>query len=220
MTQKDMETTWKWKRTQTWTICGIGEFCSFGLWPFIWALPLIRAPPLIRALAAHLGSAAHSGSCCSFGLCRSFRLSLLIRALPLIWALPLIRALSGARKVFLAPLSRYWIDPCCWEPDHLSNYKTAGYLRSLGAATNVLKEFISDSLYTRHTSNFRVLCPNKILGIGQIHAEQAIKDARELAALWGRDLVHPSGAAYKVIADGLSKDILNSEARYTNPPSL
>ncbi len=131
---------------------------------------------------------------------------------------PLIRALNGARKVFLTPLSRYWIDPCCAEPDHLTNYRTVGYLQSLGTATNVLKEFIRDSLYTRHTSNFRVLCPNKILGIGQRRAEIPIEDARELANLWGSDPVHTSSEAYKVIADGLSKDITNSEARYTNPP--
>jgi hypothetical protein len=131
---------------------------------------------------------------------------------------PLIRALNGARKVFLAPLSRYWIDPCCTEPGHLTNYRTAGYLQSLGTATSVLKEFIRDSLYTRHTSNFRVLCPNKILGMGQRRAELPIEDARELANLWGSDPVHPSGAAYKVVADGLSKDIANPEARYTNPP--
>jgi hypothetical protein len=47
---------------------------------------------------------------------------------------PLIQALSGARKVFLAPLSRYWIDSCCEEPGHLSNYKMAGYLPLLGFA--------------------------------------------------------------------------------------
>jgi hypothetical protein len=131
---------------------------------------------------------------------------------------PLIRALSGARKVFLAPLSRYWIDPCCSEPGHLTNYKTTGYLQSLGTATGVLKEFIRDSLYTRHTSNFRVLCPNKILGIGQRRAELPIEDARELANLWGSDPVHPSNDAYRVVADGISRDIANPEARYTNPP--
>jgi hypothetical protein len=131
---------------------------------------------------------------------------------------PLIRALNGARKVFLSPLSRYWLDPCCPDPDHLTNYRKAGYLQSLGSATNVLKEYIRDSLYTRHSSNFRVLCPNKILGIGQRRGEMPIEDARELANLWGSDPVHPTGAAYQVIADGLIQDISNSEARFTNPP--
>jgi hypothetical protein len=131
---------------------------------------------------------------------------------------PLIRALSGVRKVFLIPLSRYWIDLCCGEPGHLSNYKTAGYLPSLGAATNVLKEFIRDSLYMRHTSNFRVLCPNKILEIRQRHAELAIKDASERAALWGSDPDHPSGAAYKVIADGYPRTFPTLRQGTRTPP--
>jgi hypothetical protein len=92
---------------------------------------------------------------------------------------PLIRALCGAKKIFLAPLSRYWVDPCCGDPAHLTNYRTADFLPKLGSATSVLKEYIRDSLYTRHTSNFRVLCPNRILGIGQRRAELPIEDARE-----------------------------------------
>jgi hypothetical protein len=131
---------------------------------------------------------------------------------------PLIRSLCGAKKIFLAPLSRYWVDPCCGDPAHLTNYRSADFLPRLGAATSVLKEYIRDSLYTRHTSNFRVLCPNRILGIAQRRAELPIEDARELAAMWGRDPVHPSCAAYQTIAEGIGKDALNPDAKYTNPP--
>jgi hypothetical protein len=79
---------------------------------------------------------------------------------------PLICALCGAKKLFLSPLSRYWLDPCCPNPEHLINYKSPGYLPKLGAAIASLKDFVRDTLYTRHTSNFHILCPNKILGIG------------------------------------------------------
>jgi hypothetical protein len=63
-----------------------------------------------------------------------------------------------------------------------------------------------------------VLCPNRILGIGQWQAELPIEDARELVAMWGRDPVHPSGVAYQAIAEGIARDALNPEAKYTNPP--
>ncbi len=96
---------------------------------------------------------------------------------------PLILALSGAKKLFLSPMSRYWLNPCCGDPTHLVNYRVDGFLPRLGAATAVLKDFIRDSLYTRHTSNFRVLCPNKILGIGQLRSELPIEEARDLAAV-------------------------------------
>jgi hypothetical protein len=36
---------------------------------------------------------------------------------------PLIRALSWAKKIFLAPLSRYWVNPCCGDLTHLTNYR-------------------------------------------------------------------------------------------------
>jgi hypothetical protein len=56
--------------------------------------------------------------------------------------IPLIRALCGAKNIFLAPLSRYWVDPCCGDPAHLTNYRSAEFLPKLGAATSVLKEYI------------------------------------------------------------------------------
>jgi hypothetical protein len=133
---------------------------------------------------------------------------------------PLIRALGGAKKLFLSPLSRYWLNPCCSDPGHLTNYKEPGYLRKLGGAIAALREYVRDSLYTRHTSNFRVLCPNKILGIGQRRDEMPMEDARELAATWGGDPVHPAKGAYRIITEGILKDLSNADSRYTNPPRL
>jgi hypothetical protein len=131
---------------------------------------------------------------------------------------PLIRSLKGAKKLFLAPLSRYWLNPCCGDPEHLVNYKTDGFLSRLGSATGVLKDYIRDSLYTRHTSNFRVICPSKILGIGQRSSELPLEEARILAAEWGNNPVHPSEAAYEKLAAGILKDIGNTDSKYTNPP--
>jgi lysophospholipase L1-like esterase len=75
-----------------------------------------------------------------------------------------------------------------------------------------------DTLNTCHTSNFRVLWPNKILGIGPWQAELLIEDVRELAAMWVSDPVHPSKAAYQVIADGISRDLM-SPSRFRNKDS-
>ncbi len=96
-------------------------------------------------------------------------------------------------------------------------YKSAGYQPRLGMATSALKDYVRDTLYTRHVSNFRVLCPNKILGIGQWRMELPLEDARELAQTWGNDPVHPTTTAYKRIVEGIVQDLKNPEARYTNP---
>jgi hypothetical protein len=54
--------------------------------------------------------------------------------------------------------------------------------------------------------------------MGQRSSELPMDEARELAAEWGNDPVHPSGIAYEKIAAGILKDIGNADSRYTNPP--
>jgi hypothetical protein len=44
------------------------------------------------------------------------------------------------------------------------------------------------------------------------------EEASRTAALWGPDPVHPTQAAYRLIAEAIEADLLDPEARYTNPP--
>jgi lysophospholipase L1-like esterase len=76
---------------------------------------------------------------------------------------------------------------------------------------------IRDSLFTRHVSNVRVLCPNRMISVGQRKEEPTDEVAAKTAALWGSDPVHPTTAAYRMMADHIEQDLLNSDARYTNP---
>ncbi len=128
---------------------------------------------------------------------------------------PLIKALAGVRKIFLTPLARYWLKPCCNEETHHVNFKASGYLPALGSNIFRLRDYIRDALFTKRTSNYRVLCPNRMLGIG---AHLSDEDAQKIGGLWGPDPVHPSQEAYKVLAASIEDDLCCSEARYTNPP--
>jgi hypothetical protein len=78
---------------------------------------------------------------------------------------PLIKALGQAKKAFLAPLTRYWLKPCCDNQLHHLNYSATTYLPALGASVFRLRDSIRDSLYIKRCSNFRVVCTNKLLGI-------------------------------------------------------
>ncbi len=44
----------------------------------------------------------------------------------------------------------------------------------------------------------------------------ADEEATKAAAMWGPNLVHPTNSAYHCMADHLERDILNTEAHYTN----
>jgi hypothetical protein len=125
--------------------------------------------------------------------------------------------LGNSKKLFLTPLARYWVGPCCKDPTHHTNYQNPAYLPRLGDAIHALRDDIRDCLFTRHVLNFRVLCLNRMIGVGQCNEEPSDEEAAKTAALWGSDPVHPTTAAYCMMVDHIEQDLLNSNARYTNP---
>ncbi len=131
--------------------------------------------------------------------------------------MPLIKALGPTlKKIFMAPLTRYWLKPCCTKEGHLTNYGSPQYLPELGVKVNSLREFLRDSLYVRRASNFRVICPNRMIGIC---AGLSDEDAIEASKLWGSAAVHPSAEGYSSIATKLEEE-LSSDGKFTNAPKL
>jgi hypothetical protein len=130
---------------------------------------------------------------------------------------PLLCELGGCKKLFLTPLAQYWLSPCCDNEDHVSNYKKKNYLPKLNMAISGLRDYIRDALYIRRIANYRVLCLNKMIGLGPRLATITDCEAKEFANLWGDNPVHPSLAAYRKMAADLVNDLLDQEARYTNP---
>jgi hypothetical protein len=128
---------------------------------------------------------------------------------------PVFRAMGQIRKLILTPLARYWLKPCCENPDHHTNYSSSTYLPLLGANVFKLRESIRDSLFTRRTSNFRVICTNRMLGLGPMLDDEKVS---EISEQWGRDAVHPLQAAYATIASALDNDISDEGAKYINAP--
>jgi hypothetical protein len=131
---------------------------------------------------------------------------------------PLLKALGVSKKLVLTPMARYWVSPCCDDTSHLTNYRTPGFLPRLGKSVAALRDHIRDALFTRRVANFRVLCPNRMFGMGLRRHEISDEEATRTAALWGPDPVHPTQAAYRLIADAIEMDLQDPEARYTNPP--
>jgi hypothetical protein len=108
----------------------------------------------------------------------------------------LLKELGDFKKILLTPIARYWVSPCCDDNTHHVNYGSPSYLPRLGDAVHSLRDSIRDSLYTRRVPNFRVLCPNRMVGVGQRLLVPTDEEAAKAAALWGRDPVHPTAAAY------------------------
>jgi hypothetical protein len=97
------------------------------------------------------------------------------------------------------------------------NYCKAGFQPKLGNTIVALCEYIRDALFVKKVPNFRVLCLNRMIGVGQQRQEPTDEEAAKSPALWGPDPVHPTGAAARAMADSLESDIQNQDARYMNP---
>jgi hypothetical protein len=128
---------------------------------------------------------------------------------------PLLKALGQAKKTFLAPLTRYWLKPCCDDPLHHLNYAVPTYLPALGASVFRLRDNIRDALYTRRCSNFWVVCANRLIGIGPQLSDEA---AKIISQMWGSDPVHPRREAYEALAAAIESDILTDDVKFANPP--
>ncbi len=126
---------------------------------------------------------------------------------------PLLKALGGSKKLVLTPMARYWVTPCCGDSGHLTNYRNPGFLPRLGESVAALRDHIRNAFFTRRISNFRVLCPNRMFGMGLRRQEISDEEASRTAALWGPDPVHPTQAAYRLIAEAIEVDVQDPDAR-------
>ncbi len=132
---------------------------------------------------------------------------------------PVIYALGGIKKLFVSPLLRYWASLCCGQRGHISNFGVERYLGALCDSVLELRMFIRDSLFTKKVSNYRLVCPNRVLELSQKTICTSNSAAKAAAELWGDDPVHPGDDSYAKIARFIESDLANPEARYTNPPA-
>ncbi len=112
--------------------------------------------------------------------------------------------------------------PCCNQRGHISNFGVGHYPLYLGALGESVQELclhVRDSLFTRKVSNYREICPNRILGMSQRPSSLTDSKAKAAADLWDSDPVHPREEAYEKVAAFLEADLANTGAKYTNPPA-
>ena len=115
----------------------------------------------------------------------------------------------------MSPLCRYWLGPCCEDPDHHVNYNDKNYLGDLGKSVLKIREFLRDFAYMKRVRRYRILCPNRMIGIGDSE-DASLDELRVVASRWGEDPVHPAEATYKLLADELMTEMGRDRASYSN----
>jgi hypothetical protein len=133
--------------------------------------------------------------------------------------MPIIKAGGDSRKIILGPLSRYWRGPCCENSAHHLNYNEKSYLGDLGNSVFRVRDHLREAAYNKRVRRFRVLCPNRFIGMGERSDDPSLDELRVTATRWGADPVHPGEDAYVMMADGLSAEMEKSPTIYTNSGS-
>jgi hypothetical protein len=105
--------------------------------------------------------------------------------------LPLFNCFPEAKKLVLSPSPRYWLQKCCAEDSHISNFSSTTYESTMFDGLAAMCHTIKDFLFMSGISNFKVT--NHFLIFAGTSSRTA--DPSSIAAvrdIWGPDLVHAS----------------------------
>jgi len=110
---------------------------------------------------------------------------------------PLLKMADSAETALLiSPLPRYWLQPCCSDPEHAPNRGDVGFEDELYSGLEGLRRHMKDYLFMHRHRNVSVL--NSSLLLTEVVTGSASSEAN-LEALrdqWGPDPVHPSPTCY------------------------
>ncbi len=109
--------------------------------------------------------------------------------------LPLIKAARGKKIIIMGPLPRYLLARCCASSSHLTNRTGEEYIDQMIQAIRDVYAWINNTIFMRRIKGVKVYNPTHALGFNDYDV-----NIDSIIELWGEDPVHPTPAAYQVLA--------------------
>jgi hypothetical protein len=128
--------------------------------------------------------------------------------------LPLIKAAKGKRIIIMGPLPRYLLARCCGNPGHLTNRNGDNYIDKMIQAIRDVYSWINNTIFMRRIKGVKIFNPTHALGFNDYDV-----NIDTIIDLWGDNPVHPTPAAYKVLADKLASMVDDMLAEPTSVPA-
>jgi hypothetical protein len=116
----------------------------------------------------------------------------------------------------MSPLGRYWIVPCCQKVERITNDNDPGYLRNLTDSIYQIRNLVRNSAHLKRIRKYKIVCPNRIIGMGERRNDPLIEELREVADRWDAVAVHPASDIYKLMAGLLDEIMEPPESSYSN----
>jgi len=107
---------------------------------------------------------------------------------------------KAASALLISPMPRYWLQPCCGDPDHAPNRKDDGFEDDLFTGLEGLRRHCKDYLFLHRHRNVSVLNSSLMLTDVATNSAASTANLEALRDLWGGDPVHPSRSCYTNMA--------------------
>ena len=111
-------------------------------------------------------------------------------------AMPILRAARGSRVILLGPLPRYVVGPCCNSAEHITNFSSEEYVKTIRNSLKDVGIQLKNLLQTRRIKNAKLVNPAVLMGL--LTTPRA--SAERMMELWGSDPVHASKEGYRNLA--------------------
>jgi hypothetical protein len=119
---------------------------------------------------------------------------------------PVFKAIKGFRGIILSPLPRYIWHRCCENPSHITNSENPTFASDMGKGLKDLMVNLRNMVFMRKIRGVSIMNSVESLGIVP-DAEGRSLDIERVLAIWGTDPVHPSPAAYRILAGKIVEKI-------------
>jgi hypothetical protein len=119
---------------------------------------------------------------------------------------PVFKAIKGFKGIILSPLPRYIWHRCCENPSHITNSENPTFASDMGKGLKDLTVNLRNMIFMRKLCGVSIMNTVESLGIVP-DAEGRSLDIERVLAIWGSDPVHPSPAAYRILAGKIAEKI-------------
>jgi hypothetical protein len=119
---------------------------------------------------------------------------------------PIFKTVKNFSVVVLSPLPRYLWHRCCNDPSHIVNSEQTDFASDMGRGLKDLTTNLRNMIFMRKLRGVTVM--NSVEALGIVPDEHGnILDIERVIALWEGDPVHPSPAAYRLLAGKIVEKI-------------
>jgi hypothetical protein len=121
---------------------------------------------------------------------------------------PVFKTVKNFSVIVLSPLPRYLWNRCCSDPSHIANSELPDFASDMGKGLKDLTTNLRNMIFMRKLRGVTVM--NSVEALGIVPDEHGnVMEIERVIALWGGDPVHPSPAAYRLLAGKLIEKVQN-----------